>query len=156
MLYGRIIGVVAVLVMGAALVTGCGDDGEASASVTKADFIEEAEAVCNERKENWDAEGEAFTKKREEADQLTNKKAVRWSKEFFASNLVPVFEEELAALEELDVPEEDAAEVEKMLQSRARGVEELEKGGLESLFEEPFAAFEKEAKAYGLNCTPVE
>ncbi|HEX7279591.1 MAG TPA: hypothetical protein VF255_08225 [Solirubrobacterales bacterium] len=153
-MYGRIIGVVAVLVMGAALVAGCGDDGEASSGVTKAEFTKEAEAVCNERQEACETEGESFVKRNEEADPVTNKEAVERSKAFFRTAALPLFEEELTALEELEVPEADEAQVEKMLQSRSRGVEKLDEGGLEAMLGEPFEEFEKEAKAYGLNCTP--
>jgi hypothetical protein len=153
-LHGRIISAVAVVVMGAALMGGCGDDGEASSGVTKAEFIKDAEAVCNERKEDWEAEGEAFTKRNEEADPVTNKEAVKRSKAFFRTAALPLFEEELAALEDLEAPEGDEAKVEKMLQNRSRGIEKLEEGGLEAMLGLPFEAFEKEAKAYGLNCAP--
>jgi molecular chaperone GrpE (heat shock protein) len=151
-LYVRIIGVLAVLVMGVVFVAGCGDDGEASANVTKAEFVKEAEALCAERKKDWDAAASAFSKEYE-AEELAFKEARKRSNAFFTASLLPLLTEEQEALEALDPPEEDKAQVEKMMQSRAQGIETLEDKGVNAIVNSStFGAFEKEAKAYGLSC----
>jgi hypothetical protein len=151
--YGRIIGAVAVVVIGAAFVVGCGDDGEGSSSVTKAEFIKEAEAICKERKEEWDAVAAAFTEKTEAEGEVGFKKAQERTNAFVRASILPLLEEEQAALEDLETPEGDEAKIETMLQNRSRGLEKLEDKGAEGLLERPFLVFEKEAKAYGLSCT---
>jgi hypothetical protein len=146
---------VAVVVMGAALVVGCGDDGEASSNVTKAEFTKEAEAVCKERKKDWEAALAAFQKESQEKGRPGSAKEKERAETLLGETLVPVLEEELTALEGLEVPEADEAKVEEMLQSRSEGVEKLEEGGVEALLAGPFETFEKEAKAYGLDCSMV-
>ena len=159
MSYGRIIGVVAVAVVGAAFGLGCGSDGEAASEATKTEFTKEAEAVCKERKKEWDTEVEAFTRKSEAEDQAKGqtspKKVQERSEAFFSASIIPLLEEEMAALEDLDVPEADEAKVERMLQSRSSGIEKLKDEGTKALLGEPFKEFEKKAKAYGLNCPPL-
>lgn len=155
MSYGRIISVVAVAALGAALVLGCGDGSEASSDVTKAEFTKEAETVCRERKEDWDAEVAAFSEQAKAEGETDFDKAKRRSETFLSASLVPLLQEELGALEDLGMPEADEAKIEKMLQSRARGIERLEEDGPEALLGQPFREFEREAKAYGLSCSPL-
>jgi hypothetical protein len=67
--------------------------------------------------------------------------------------MLPLLQREQEELEELDAPEADEGKVERMLESRAQGLEKLEAEGVEVLFEgDTFGDFEKEAKAYGLAC----
>jgi hypothetical protein len=152
-LHGRIIGVVAAAVIGAALVAGCGSGSDASSEVTKAQFTKEAEAICAERKKDWDAEAAAFTKEAEAEGEISFQESRERTDEFLSTTIIPILEDELTALEELDVPEGDEAKVEKMLKSRSRGIQELKDKGQDALFSEPLKNFEKEAKAYGLNCS---
>jgi hypothetical protein len=148
---GRIFGVVALVAI-AALAAGCGDGSEASSEVTKAQFTKEAEAICAERKEDWDAGVAEFTKETK-AEKLGFKAMRKRSEAFFAESVLPLLQTELEALEELDVPAEDEAKVEKMLQNRAQGVEKLEAEGVEVLLDPgTFGEYEKEEKAYGLEC----
>lgn len=150
---GRICGVVALAALAAALVGGCGDGSEASSDVTKAQFTKEAEAVCSERKKDWDAKVAEFVKK-SEADKVGPKESEKRSEAFFAENMVPLLQTELDSLEDLDAPEADEAKVEKMLENRSQWVEKLEDEGVDALFEDgSLGDFEKEAKAYGLDCS---
>lgn len=158
MVYGRIIGVVAVMILGAALVLGCGDEGEAASEVTKAEFTKEAEAICAERKKDWDAEMAVFGKENKAEYERTGKvknfkESNERAQEFFDASLLPLLKEEMEALEALELPEADEAKIEKMLQSRAQGIKAVEDEGVIVLGQrDTFGSFEKESKAYGLSC----
>jgi uncharacterized membrane protein len=157
--YGRIIGVVALMAIGVFLIGGCGGEDDASADVTKGQFTNEAEAICSERKKEWDAGVAAFTKENAAEEKRTGKpldfkESNERSQEFFEASLLPLLQEEQEALEALDPPEADEAKVEAMLQSRTEGIEVLEDKGVESIIQRgTFGPFEKEAKAYGLSCS---
>jgi regulator of protease activity HflC (stomatin/prohibitin superfamily) len=153
--HGRIIGVIVIAIMCVSVAVGCGGEGDASAEITKAEFTKEAEAICKERKKDWDTALASFNKKAAEKPEGDFQKFIDQTEAYFDTSLIPLLAEELGALEALDVPEADEAEIEKMLRSRSRGIKELEKGGTETLLGNPFKGFEKEAKAYGLNCPPL-
>jgi hypothetical protein len=153
--YGRIIGAVLVAIMCGGVVVGCSGEDDASADVTKAQFTEEADAVCAERKKDWDAMAAAFTRKTEAEEGVSFKEASERTDAFVSESIVPLLEDELASLEELDVPEGDEAKVDKMLQNRSRAIQKIKDEGSEVLLGNPFKTFEKEAKAYGLNCSIV-
>jgi len=149
----RIIGVVAVMSMCVALAMGCGGEDDASAGVTKAEFTKEAEAVCAERKKDWDKAIAGYTKEASETEFSDAKERAR-TEVFLDEELLPILQTELKSLEGLDVPAEDEEQVESMLKSRTQGIEKLEDKGAAALFyEEPFSTFEKEAKKYGLDCS---
>jgi hypothetical protein len=152
--YRWIVGMLVLAVTIGSLISGCGDGDEASADVTKAQFTKEAEAVCAERKEGWAAAIDAYNKELAADDKLEFKEGRMRAEALVKDSLLPILKTELEALEDLDVPEADEAKIDKMLQTRSRGVEELEDKGVEALLKNPyFEAFEKEAKAYGFNCS---
>jgi hypothetical protein len=152
---GRICGVVALAALAVALMMmGCGDDSETSSNVTKAQFIKEAEAICAERKKEWDAETAVFVKETEANKEGESFAEVqKRAEEFFVAQILPLLRTEQENLEGLDPPEADEAQIEQMLQSRAQGLETLEDKGVESVLDKTiFGPFEREAKAYGIQC----
>ncbi|HEX6153009.1 MAG TPA: hypothetical protein VFZ19_05740 [Solirubrobacterales bacterium] len=144
----------ALVAAAALLVSGCGGD-EASADVTKAQFTKEAEAICAERSKKWNAAVATFAKQSEEVEGVpTFQEEKDLAEAFFAESVFPLLETELKALEELDRPAADEEKIEKMLQNRARLIEELEDRGTDALINsKAFDAFEKEAQAYGWDCS---
>lgn len=136
-------------------IAGCGGGSETS-GVTKAEFIGEANAICAAQATEWRSKLESLQKTNEESPGgASGIAAVRKRSEAaFENDLLPALETALEKLEQLDVPESDAAQVEKMLQSLSKGTRELEKEGVEGLLNGGiFADFLKEAKTYGLDCT---
>ncbi|HKO38922.1 MAG TPA: hypothetical protein VJU14_11205 [Solirubrobacterales bacterium] len=150
----RIVGMLLLAGVAGLLVTGCGGGDDASADVTKAQFTQEAEAVCAERKKEWDAEVATFNDEiQKDGGKISIKEQERKSEVLFVETLLPVLKTELEALEDLDAPTADEEQVEKMLQSRAEAIEQLEDKGVKALFtKNPMKTFENEAKAYGLSC----
>lgn len=159
MVYGRIIGLVAIAVMGAVFMASCGSEDDASADVTKAQFTKEAEAICADRKKEWDAFVNTYIKENEakvkKTGKVTSAKEGREkSQELLDESLLPLLQEEQEKLEALDPPEADEVKIETMLQSRAEGIKTLEDDGVNALSDrELFGSFEKDANAYGLNCS---
>jgi precorrin-2 methylase len=135
-----------------ALAVGCGGGGEetASANVTKADFLKQASAVCAERKKEWNSIAYAFAKEhKEDGKEITPKEANK----ILDETLFPLMEEEQEKLERLEVPAGDEAQIQKMLQTRAKSLEAVESGGVTALGDPAtFGKFWREASAYGLSC----
>jgi hypothetical protein len=152
-LYRSIVGMLALAVVSAFVIAGCGG-GEENSEVTKAQFTKDAETVCAERKKDWEAALAAYEK---ETNVAKEKETVAEERErtsaFIREDILPLLEEEQAALEDLDVPEADEEKIEQMLQTRSQALEEVEEGGVEAMARNPFLAFEKEAEAYGLDCS---
>jgi hypothetical protein len=148
-----IVGISILAALTVSLATGCGGEDDASAEVTKTEFTKEAEAVCAERKKDWDKAIAVYTKEASETE-FSDAKERAQTEVFLDEKLLPILQTELKSLEGLDVPAADEEKVESMLQSRTQGIEKLEDKGAAALFyEEPFGAFEKEAKKYGLDCS---
>ena len=142
---------IALSLVGAA---GCGGGSETS-DVTKADFVKQANEICDQQLSEWRSTLQSLQKKNENSTFGGKGFAAvrKRSEAAFDATLLPAVKKELDQLEQLEVPAGDEAKVEKMLQSLAEGTEELEKQGVEGLLNgENFATFQKEADAYGLNC----
>jgi precorrin-2 methylase len=146
------LGLVAAVAALSALGIGCGGGGEetASANITKAEFLKQASAVCAERKKEWNSIAYASLKEhKEEGNELTPKEANKLLDE----TLFPLMEEEQEKLERLEVPAGDEAQIQKMFQTRAKSLEEVESGGVTALGDPAtFGKFWREAQAYGLSC----
>lgn len=159
MSYRRIILVIVGMALGGALIGGCGGEDDASADVTKAQFVKEAEAICADRKKEWEAVVDVFIKENEAKVKKTGKatstkEGREKSQEILDKSLLPLLQGEQEELEALESPEADEAKVEEMLQKRAEGIETLEDEGVNALSsDETFGTFDKDAKAYGLNCS---
>lgn len=158
MLDGRISGamvLVALVAISGALVAGCGGDSEASADVTRAEFVQEADAVCAERKKDWDAAAAAYTKENAAAVEngVSFPEQRKRTEAFFEESLLPLLQAELQELEDLEVPAADEKKVSKMLSSRSQDIEKLEEEGVEIVASgKVFKTFEKEAEALGIDC----
>jgi hypothetical protein len=150
---GLVIGVVVL----AALVGGCGEDNATSSSLTKAEFVKQADALCAERQKEWKTALASYNQQVQERN-ATNKLQVQ---EEIATNLldeemIPAVSKQLEAMEELPAPEGDEEQVSKMLDTLSKEIEkvESEKNPVYGLAKSRnFEGFEKEAKKYGLNCS---
>jgi NH3-dependent NAD+ synthetase len=145
------------------LVVGCGggDDSTAAATITKAEFTKQADAICAKSKETREAAVAEMDEKYYEiegtdtASQPANGDLERkLAEEMVDNKIVPLMKEQLAGLENLSAPDGDEAEVSKLVESYATLLDETEKEGFKALI--TFVGiddFQKKAKAYGLNCT---
>ncbi len=143
------------------VVAGCGDGGDESTTVTKAEFTKQANSICAKGRSQIRAAGAEMNEKYYEqeggdtASQPANIDLERKLAEAMIENsMLPAMEEQLDELESLSAPAGGEATISKMLNTYAKAIEELESKGVAAMvaFESLFA-FEKEAKAYGLDCS---
>ncbi|HEY6144633.1 MAG TPA: hypothetical protein VIV13_00045 [Solirubrobacterales bacterium] len=144
------------------MAVGCGggDDSTTAVTVTKAEFTKQANAVCAKAKKQREAAiAETDEKYYEiEGQDVSGKPAnvpleKKIGEENLNQSLLPSMKEQVAALEEIGLPEGGEAKVSKMLASYSTGIEEVEENGLEALLSaEELYDFQEEAEDYGLDC----
>lgn len=135
----------------AVIAAGCGSGSDDStSSLTKAEFIAQADAICKKGNDEIEANFEAFAKKNGLKGNEEPSKAQ--GVEISETILLPSIESQSEELRDLEVPNGDEAEISAMLESLDQGVEEAEEDP-ESLFaskSDPFGPANKKAKEYGL------
>jgi len=135
----------------AAIAAGCGSSSDDStSSLTKAEFIAQADAICKKGNDEIETDFEAFAK--ENGVQENEEPSKSQGVEISETILVPNIENQSEELRELEVPTADEAEISAMLDSLDQGVEEAEEDP-EALFtskSDPFGPANKKAKEYGL------
>src|SRR4029077_2148190 len=146
----------AVLALGAGCGGGGGGESDATASTTKAQFVKEAEAVCESHKQQRLDQIDAYTEK--SGTELGNEPPAAELKRVeyeLATFYVPSSTKQLEEMEKLEVPEGDEEEIEAMLDNYARGIEEMKNQGVEGYSKgKGLVAFQSEAQKYGLVCEP--
>jgi hypothetical protein len=149
----RFLALIAALAAVALVVVGCGttDDGttEATASLTKAEFIKQGNAICAAGNEELDSQFEEFS---EENDIGENEEPSQELQEEAAETiLVPGVSTQLEELRALGTPEGDGGEADAILTGAEEALEEIE--------DDPSKAFDagtgfdqvnKESREYGL------
>jgi hypothetical protein len=151
----RLIALLAALMAVALIAAGCGssDDSttDSTASLTKAEFLKQGNAVCAAGNKKLEAGFESFAK---ENNLKENKKPTDAQFEELAETvLVPGVQGQIDGLRALGTPEGDEGELDELLTSAEEVVEEVEEEPLliaEENGEEPFATVNQEASAYGL------
>lgn len=152
-MYGRISGALvlaALLAAGAIFVAGCGggeDTAEATATLSKSEFAAQAHAICAKNRKDREAVLNRYYDKAGGGNEKASFEAL------LDKSILPSLQAELRGLENLNPPEADQQTVDKMVASLARNIEEIEDQRLAAIGNSQlFAAFEKEAKAYGFDC----
>jgi hypothetical protein len=131
---------------------GCGSEGDSAttASLTKAEFIEKADAICSKTGERYKAKVAVFAKKHGLNDYEQPTKAQR--EEVMTAVILPALSAEAEDLDRLGAPEGDEEEVEAIVEGIEGAVERAEdEPG--SVFEKGSGSFKKVnklARAYGL------
>jgi hypothetical protein len=132
-------------------IAGCGGGRETTmASVTKAQFVQRADAICTK-----------FTKERKAAIESKKNRpagypeAEKEAEEHLKKVGAPSLREEVEELKALTPPEKDAEQVGQMLENLEEATEDLAVEGLKA-YSRPskLADFEDEAEAYGLQVCP--
>ncbi len=156
MLIARSISVLVVVAALVAIPVGCGDDGDDSAttletsSLTKAEFVKRANAICNESIADVGKQLEDYLVDR----QNSKKGADELAADALRAIALPAIETQLEEIEELGAPDGEQKEIEAFLTAQQRSVEQLEQRQNVSLstdLEPAFRQAGKLARQYGLS-----
>lgn len=141
-----------VIAVGVALGCGSGEDEatsadeKASAPLTKAQFIKQADAICTTISEERTGELSAWKKKNPEKASNSKEELDSGLKEVISASVRREAEE----LEALEPPAEDEVEVSRMIANLSKVSEELEQEGVKTLARPNLEQFKSEAADYGL------
>lgn len=138
------------LAIGAMAIAGCGGgDDTATASLTKAEFVKQANAICTKNQREMEEQFELFSSKlKDRAGASPN--VVKAFKEEVANVAIPGLEKQIEELRALPVPSGEEENVELILE---RQEETLEKVKEEPEFRTsggPYEELNKPASDYGL------
>jgi hypothetical protein len=141
--------------MAVALVAaGCGSSdnssSESTASLTKAEFVKEGNAICTKGNAQLDSEFEAFSKEHGISETKAPSKAVQ--EEAAEEILIPAITTQVEELRALGTPEGDEGEVDEILTGAEEAVEEGEEdpASLIGNGSGGFTEVNKLAREYGL------
>lgn len=140
--------------MAVALVAvGCGggdDTTESTASLTKAEFVKQGNAICSKGSAKLESEFEAFAKEHNLSQNEEPSKATL--EEEVEEVLIPAVTRQVEEIRDLGVPEDDQGEVDEILTGAEEAIEEGEEEPSTLLASSPgkFTEVNKEAREYGL------
>jgi hypothetical protein len=108
------------------IVVGCGggDDSTDSASLTKAQFVKQADAICTEGDKQNEKEFEDFAKEHNLSEGKEPSKAVQ--EEAVQEIVVPGVRQQIEEIDDLGAPKGDEAKIEDVVTSVEEGLDELE------------------------------
>jgi hypothetical protein len=138
--------VLALFFVGTALVaTGCGGGEDSTTSLTKAQFVKQANALCAKYNKQMAAD---FSKYAKEHSSGNSSQAL--AAEAVGKATIPATKEELEALRELPVPSGEEEKVEALLERRQEALEKIEDEPLFKISGDPFEEFNQPLTDYGL------
>jgi hypothetical protein len=136
---------------GALLIAGCGssDNSESTASLTKAEFIKQADSICGTTEKQSEKEFEEFF---EEEGFSKNKEPSKEVQEQAVEEIIaPGIASQLEEIRALGFPEgQDGEEAEAIVESAEEDVEEVEEEPSALFSGSTFKKTNEEARAYGL------
>lgn len=154
----RIIGLLASVIAIALVAAGCGSSSDdttgestSAASLTKAEFLKQGNAICAAGNKEIEEGFEEFAKEEGINDKAPPSKAQ--SQKASETILLPTINKQIEGLRELGTPEGDEGEVDELLTSAEEAVEKGEEDPVALIEEEgsnPFAEVNKAAREYGL------
>jgi chromosome segregation ATPase len=132
------------------LMSGCGGGG-GSDSLTKAEFVKQANEICAERKDAWDSALASYKKEAEKKNVVGDLKAEKELAEgVLQDSMLPALEKQLESLEDLGQPEGKEQQAEKMVKTLSKEVNSIKSPA--DVLETGFKDFEEEAEALGVKC----
>jgi hypothetical protein len=142
--------VLAAFVALAAIVAGCGSDSETTESLTKAEFIKQADAICKKEDAKIESEFKSFAK--ENGIPLDKEPNPEQGEELVEEILIPNVQNQSEAIRDLGAPSGEEEKVSELLDSLDEGIEEAEEepGSLFTSKSDPFAEANKLARDFGL------
>jgi len=147
------------VLIAAAILAGCGSDSgpnasatdEASAPLSKAQFVKQAEEICEKGVKKKD---EAVSKGLEElAATAQGAPTAQESAKLVEDAVLPWYSKVVNDLTQLGAPKGDEAKVEKMMGEYETALKAVEAEPVKATKSNPFASADEAAKAYGIeNC----
>jgi hypothetical protein len=142
----------------ALLATGCGgsDDGTTTASLTKAEFVKQGNAICQAGNEEINSEVESFA---EENGLSGNDQPTAEQLEELATDiLIPSVSKQVGEVRDLGAPSGAEQEADRFLNHAEKVVEEVEADPtlVTEVKTSPFESVNKEAAALGLTVCAQE
>jgi hypothetical protein len=145
----RFIALLAALAAIAMIVVGCGGGDSSSSSLSKAEFIKQADAICEKGNEENNTEFEEFAKEHNLSEKKEPSKAVQ--EEAISEIVAPGVKKQIEEIDALGAPEGDEKKIEAMVGAVEEGVEEIEADPAVLIEgKNPLAKGSKLAKEYGL------
>jgi len=151
----RFLVLIAAVAAVALVAAGCGGDDsttDSTASLTKAEFLKQGNAICAAGNKTLDRGFEQFAKENKDSNLSKNKKPSEAElEEISEAVLIPGISKQVEELRGLGAPEGDEGEVDELLSNAEEALEEVEEDP-SALSEEngAFAEVNKEAREYGL------
>lgn len=132
----------------AAVSCGGGDDDSTAATLTKSEFIAQADAICKDGEEALEQEADEFA---EENDVDTENPTEAQQEEVISDVVAPAIRQQGEEIAELGAPEGDEETIEAIVEAVESGADELESDPA-SLLEgkNPLGEGSKLAREYGL------
>lgn len=133
---------------------GCGGGGDdtTTVTITKAEFVKQADAICKRTFSKRVEELKAYDQKQKSSAEKQT--SLTYLQKKLIKVLVPSMRTQLKELEALGVPESSEAKVERLLASFSTGIDEVEEQGLLGLRNnEVLEDFNREAEKLGIECT---
>jgi len=133
----------------AGVAAGCG--GDDSEPLTKAEFIEQADAACKEANKEADEVFEAFFKEAEKATKTGNAPpGEEDEKALLQEGVIPAIEVQIETLEDLNPPEADEAKIDALVVELEKVAKEAETHPVGASAQPlPFEKASKLAEDYG-------
>jgi aspartokinase len=141
-------GIVAAALAVGALLSGCGGGSDGTSTATKGQFIKEASKIC----ERAEGERNAVVKSASKDLSGANAQFTTAQLEELLTEAVPIYRKVADELEELDAPEGDEAQVEKIARELNKGFDEAEKDpkGAVTGSSAAFKGYDEAVSEYGL------
>lgn len=148
----RFCGVALLFVIVAAIAAGCGGDDEATASLSRQQFVKEANAVCKAGERERTEIIEGATKLFKPGEVLSKER----KEEFVQTGAVDPYRKMTEQLTELGTPEGEEEQVEAVIEEMERAADKAEENPIKALTSiAPFAAANKAVTDYGIDSCAV-
>jgi hypothetical protein len=148
-------GLVVGIVLLAAFASGCGGDSATSSSLTRPEFIKQANAACAKRHQVWQTSLASYNKQVKERNATAEPQVQEEiATELLEEEMLPAVRKQLEALEALPAPDGEEDVISKILATLSQELNKVEKDPIKALAKSHnFETFEEESKEYGLNCS---
>lgn len=148
---GRIyvVALMALVVVGAVLVSGCGggeDTADATETLTKAEFIEQGEVICKEVVKQREQAINKFGEENGFSLQAANKKQLE---ELVTEVALPTLHQQTEKFRALGAPKGDEAQVDEIIVGWESATKEVEENPGLATEGDPFDEADAQARAYG-------
>jgi len=147
------------VLVAAAMLAGCGSDSSSSASATdeaaaplsKAQFVKQADEICQQGLKKKDEAVSVALK--EQAEQAQSAPSAQDTAKLVEETVLPAYSKTVDQLSQLGAPKADEAKVEKMIGEFEAALQAVEAEPAAANKSNPFEPADKAAEAYGIeNC----